>query len=157
MINTTRLQKAAEDALRVVFYEKCKRISDIDVCDHTEEIFDNEFEGVAVWCDVNRRALSWFCGDPAFIISYSHDLDEGSIDLFLGDKCTDLDAAMDAADAFNCDRVWHIEQLDDFLMLQATFTLESPDELEAELISKLKALEYVDFVKAIKPVVAYFE
>jgi hypothetical protein len=32
-----------------------------------------------------------------------------------------------------------------------------PDELEEKLIKKLKALEDVDFIQAIRPVVNYFE
>ena len=157
MINITHLQKSAEDALRKAFSEKCKSIKDIEVFDHTEEIFEDDFEGVSVWCDVNRRALSWFGGNPSFIISYSKELCEVSIDLFLGDKCTDTDAAMDAADEFCCDDVWHIEQIDDFLMLQATFALDTADALEEKLINKLKALEDESFIEAIKPVANYFE
>ena len=157
MLNITKLQKSAEGALAEAFSEKCNNISDIEVYDHTEEIFDNEFEGVAVWCDVNFKALSWFDGNPNFIISYSKELCEGNIDLFLGDECTDMDSAMEAADGFCCDDVWHIEQIDDFLMLQASFTLESPDELEKKLTTRLKALEDVDFIRAIRPVAEYFK
>ena len=156
MLNITQLQKSAEDALRMAFSEKCN-ISDIEVYDHTEEIFDKNFEGVSVWCDINRRVLSWFDGNPNFIISNSFVLGEVSIDLFLGDECTDMDAAMDAADEFYCDDVWHIEQIDDFLMLQASFTLDTQDSLEEKLISRLKALEDGSFIEAIKPVANYFE
>ena len=99
MLNIIQLQKSAEDALRKAFSEKCN-ISDIEVYDHTEEIFDKNFEGVSVWCDINRRVLSWFDGNPNFIISNSYVLGEVSIDLFLGDECTDTVAAMDAADEF---------------------------------------------------------
>ena len=157
MLNITKLQKSAESALAEAFSEKCKSIKDIEVFDHTDEIFDNEFEGVAVWCDVNFKALSWFDGNPNFIISYSKELCEGNIDLFLGDKCTDTDAAMDAADEFYYDDVWHIEQIDDFLMLQATFSLESPDDLEKKLTERLKALEDESFIEAIRPIAYYFE
>jgi hypothetical protein len=157
MLNITKLQKSAESALAETFSEKCKSIKDIEVFDHTEEIFEDDFEGVAVWCDVNRKALSWFDGNPSFIISYSKELCEGNIDLFLGDKCTDTDAAMDATDEFYCDGVWHIEEINDFLMLQATFTLDVPDELEDKIIKKLKALEDVDFTRAIRPVAEYFK
>ena len=157
MISITQLQKAAVGALTEVFFEKCKSIKDIEVFDHTEEIFEDDFEGVAVWCDVNRKALSWFDGNPSFIISYSKELCEGNIDLFLGDECTDTDAAMDAADEFYYDDVWHIEQIDDFLMLQASFTLESPDELEKKLTTRLKVLEDESFIEAIRPVAYYFE
>ena len=157
MINITHLQKSAVSALAEAFSEKCKSIKDIEVFDHTEEIFEDDFEGVAVWCDVNRKALSWFDGNPSFIISYSKELCEGNIDLFLGDKCTDTDAAMDATDEFYCDDVWHIEQIDDFLMLQASFTLDSPDTLEENIAKKLKMLEDCDFVEAIQPVISYFE
>lgn len=157
MLNITKLQKSAEGALVETFSEKCKSSKDIEVYDHTEEIFDSDFEGVAVWCDVNFKALSWFDGNPNFIISYSKELCEGSIDLFLGDECTDTDAAMDAADEFYCDDIWRIEQIDDFLMLQASFTLESPDELEKRLTTRLKALEDGSFIEAIKPVANYFE
>ena len=156
MLNITKLQKSAEDALRKAFSKKCN-ISDIEVYDHTEEIFDKNFEGVAVWCDVNRKALSWFDGNPNFIISNSYELGEVSIDLFLGDKCIDTDAAMEAADEFYCDDVWHIEQIDDFLMLQASFTLDSPDTLEENIAKKLKMLEDCDFVEAIQSVISYFE
>ena len=157
MINITHLQKSAGSALAEAFSEKCKSIKDIEVFDHTEEIFEDNFEGVAVWCDVNRKALSWFDGNPSFIISYSKELCEGNIDLFLGDECTDMDAAMDAADGFYCDDVWHIEQIDDFLMLQASFAPDSPDTLEEKLINRLKALEDGNFIEAIKPVANYFE
>ena len=157
MLNITKLQKSAESALAEAFSEKCTSIKDIEVFDHTEEIFEDNFEGVAVWCDVNRKALSWFDGNPSFIISYSKELCEGNIDLFLGDECTDMDAAMDAADEFYCDDVWHIEQIDDFLMLQASFTLDSPDTLEENIAKKLKMLEDGDFVEAIQPVISYFE
>ena len=157
MLNITKLQKSAEGALVETFSEKCKSSKDIEVYDHTEEIFDSDFEGVAVWCDVNFKALSWFDGNPSFIISYSKELCEGNIDLFLGDKCTDTDTAIDAADEFYCDDIWHIEQIDDFLMLQASFTLESPDELEKRLTTRLKALEDGSFIEAIKPVANYFE
>ena len=156
MLNITKLQKSAEDALRKAFGEKCN-INDIEVYDHTEEIFDKNFEGVSVWCDINRRVLSWFDGNPNFIISNSYVLGEVSIDLFLGDECTDMDAAIEAADEFYCDDVWHIEQIDDFLMLQASFTLDSPDTLEEKLINRLKALEDGSFIEAIKPVANYFE
>ena len=156
MLNITKLQKSAEDALRKAFSEKCN-ISDIEVYDHTEEIFDKNFEGVSVWCDIDRRVLSWFDGNPSFIISNSYVLGEVSIDLFLGDECTDMDAAMDAADEFYCDDVWHIEQIDDFLMLQASFTFDSPDTLEEKLINRLKALEDGSFIEAIKPIANYFE
>ena len=64
---------------------------------------------------------------------------------------------MDAADEFYCDGVWHIEEINDFLMLQATFTLDVPDELEDKMIKKLKALEDVDFTRAIRPVAEYFK
>ena len=84
-------------------------------------------------------------------------LGEVSIDLFLGDECTDMDAAIEAADGFYCDDVWHIEQIDDFLMLQASFTLDSPDTLEENIAKKLKMLEDCDFVEAIQPVISYFE
>ena len=157
MLNITKLQKSAESALAEAFSEKCKSIKDIEVFDHTEEIFEDDFEGVAVWCDVNRKALSWFDGNPSFIISYSKELCEGNIDLFLGDECTDMDAAIEAADGFYCDDVWHIEQIDDFLMLQASFTLDSPDTLEENIAKKLKMLEDGDFVEAIQPVISYFE
>ena len=157
MLNITKLQKSAESALAEAFSEKCKSIKDIEVFDHTEEIFEDDFEGVAVWCDVNRKALSWFDGNPSFIISYSKELCEGNIDLFLGDECTDMDAAIEAADGFYCDDVWHIEQIDDFLMLQATFTLDTPDTLEENIAKKLKMLEDCDFVEAIQPVISYFE
>ena len=157
MINITNLQKSAENALVEVFAKSFNQAKSIEVFEHTEEIFDSSFEGVAVWCDVNFKSLSWFEGNPGFIISYSKELCEGSIDLFLGDECTDLDKATDAADGFFCDDVWHIEQIDDFLMLQATFTLESPDELEKKLISKLNALEDQDFAQAIRAVARYFE
>ena len=157
MLNITKLQKSAEDALRKAFSEKCKSIKDIEVFDHTEEIFKDDFEGVAVWCDVNRKALSWFDGNPSFIISYSKELCEISIDLFLGDECTDMGAVIEAADEFYCDDVWHIEQIDDFLMLQASFTFDSPDTLEEKLINRLKALEDGSFIEAIKPIANYFE
>ena len=157
MLNITKLQKSAESVLAEAFPDKCNNISDIEVYDHTEEIFDNDFEGVAVWCDVNRKALSWFDGNLNFIISYSKELCEGNIDLFLGDECIDTDAAMDAADEFYCDDVWHIEQIDDFLMLQASFTLDTQDSLEEKLINRLKALEDGSFIEAIKPVANYFE
>ena len=157
MLNITKLQKSAESALAEAFSEKCKSIKDIEVFDHTEEIFEDDFEGVAVWCDVNRKALSWFDGNPSLIISYSKELCEGNIDLFLGDECTDMDSAMEAADGFYCDDVWHIEQIDDFLMLQASFTLESPDELEKKLTTRLKALEDESFIEVIKPVANCFE
>jgi hypothetical protein len=157
MLNITKLQKSAESALAEAFSEKCKSIKDIEVFDHTEEIFEDDFEGVAVWCDVNRKALSWFDGNPSFIISYSKELCEGNIDLFLGDEYIDTDAAMDAADEFCCDDVWHIEQIDDFLMLQASFTLDTPDTLEENIAKKLKMLEDSDFVEAIQPVISYFE
>ena len=156
MLNIIQLQKSAEDALRKAFSEKCNT-SDIEVYDHTEEIFDKNFEGVSVWCDINRRVLSWFDGHPNFIISNSYVLGEVSIDLFLGDECTDMDAAIEAADGFYCDDVWHIEQIDDFLMLQATFTLDSPDTLEENIAKKLKMLEDCDFVETIQPVISYFE
>ena len=156
MLNIIQLQKSAEDALRKAFSEKCNT-SDIEVYDHTEEIFDKNFEGVSVWCDIDRRVLSWFDGNPNFIISNSYELGEVSIDLFLGDECTDTDAAIEAADEFYCDDVWHIEQIDDFLMLQASFTLDSPDTLEEKLINRLKALEDGSFIEAIKPVANYFE
>jgi hypothetical protein len=156
MFNIIQLQKSAEDALRKAFSEKCNT-SDIEVYDHTEEIFDKNFEGVSVWCDINRRVLSWFDGNPNFIISNSYVLGEVSIDLFLGDECTDMDAAIEAADGFYCDDVWHIEQIDDFLMLQASFTLDSPDTLEENIAKKLKMLEDCDFVEAIQPVISYFE
>ena len=157
MLNITKLQKSAESALSDAFSDKRNSIRDIEVYDHTEEIFDNDFEGVAVWCDVNRKALSWFDGDPNFIISYSKELCEGNIDLFLGDQCTDTDAAMDAADEFYHDDVWHIEQIDDFLMLQASFALDTPDALEEKLINRLRALEDGNFIEAIRPVAKYFE
>ena len=157
MLNITKLQKSAKSALAEAFPDKCNNISDIEVFDHTEEIFEGDFEGVAVWCDVNRKALSWFDGNLNFIISYSKELCEGNIDLFLGDECTDTDAAMDAADEFYYDDVWHIEQIDDFLMLQASFTLDSPDALEEKLINRLRALEDESFIKAIRPVAYYFE
>lgn len=157
MLNITKLQKSAESALAEAFPDKCNNISDIEVFDHTEEIFEGDFEGVAVWCDVNRNVLSWFDGNPNFIISYSKELCEGNIDLFLGDECTDTDAAMDAADEFYYDDVWHIEQIDDFFMLQATFSLESPDDLEKKLTARLKALENGNFIEAIRPVAKYFE
>ena len=70
MLNITKLQKSAEGALVEAFSEKCKSSKDIEVYDHTEEIFDSDFEGVAVWCDVNCKVLSWFEGNPNFIISY---------------------------------------------------------------------------------------
>ena len=157
MLNITKLQKSSEDALREAFSGKCNSIKDMEVYDHTDEIFEDDFEGVAVWCDVNFKALSWFDGNPNFIISYSKELCEGNIDLFLGDECTDTDAAMDAADEFYYDDVWHIEQIDDFLMLQATFSLDSPDDLEKKLTTRLEALENRDFIEAIKPVAHYFE
>ena len=157
MLNITKLQKSAESALAETFSEKCKSIKDIEVFDHTEEIFEDDFEGVAVWCDVNRKALSWFDGNPSFIISYSKELCEGNIDLFLGDECTDMDAAIEAADGFYCDDVWHIEQIDDFLLLQASFTLDTPDTIEENIAKKLKMLEDCDFVEAIQPVISYFE
>ena len=157
MLNITKLQKSAECALREAFSEKCKSIKDIEVYDHTDEIFEDDFEGVAVWCDVNRKVLSWFDGNPNFIISYSKELCEGNIDLFLGDECTNMDAAMDAADEFYYDDVWHIEQIDDFLMLQASFTLDTQDTLKEKLINRLKALEDGSFIEAITPVANYFE
>ena len=157
MLNITKLQKSAEGALAEAFSGKCNSTKDIEVYDHTDEIFKDDFEGVAVWCDVNFKALSWFDGNPNFIISYSKELCEGNIDLFLGDECTDTDAAMDAADEFCYDDVWHIEQIDDFLMLQATFSLESPDDLEKKLTARLKALENGNFIEAIRPVAKYFE
>ena len=157
MLTITQLQKSAESALLEAFSDKCKNISDIEVYDHSEEIFDKNFEGVSVWCDINRRVLSWFDGNPKFIISNSYVLGEVTIDLFLGDECTDMDAAIEAADGFYCDDVWHIEQIDDFLMLQATFSLESPDELEKKLTTRLKALEDENFIEAIRPVAYYFE
>ena len=157
MLNTTKLQKSAEVALAEAFFGKCNSIKDIEVYDHTDEIFEDDFEGVAVWCDVNFKALSWFDGKPNFIISYSKELCEGNIDLFLGDQCTDTDAAMDAADGFYCDDVWHIEQIDDFLMLQASFALDTPDALEEKLINRLRALEDESFIEAIRPIAYYFE
>jgi hypothetical protein len=42
-------------------------------------------------------------------------------------------------------------------MLQASFTLDSPDALEEKLINRLKALEDGSFIEAIKPVANYFE
>ena len=110
-----------------------------------------------MWCDINRRVLSWFDGNPNFIISNSYVLGEVSIDLFLGDECSDTDAAIEAADGFYCDDVWHIEQIDDFLMLQASFTLDTQDTLEEKLINRLKALEDGSFIEEIKPVANYFE
>ena len=154
MINITNLQKSAESALMEVFSDKCDDIKDIEVYDNTEDIFDGDFEGVSVYCDVNFKALSWFDGNPNFIISYSKELCEGSIDLFLDDECINIDAAMNAADGFYSDDVWHIESVDDsYLMLQAIFSLDTPDMLEKTLISKLKALEDVDFARAITPVI----
>ena len=157
MLNITKLQKSSEDALREAFSGKCNSIKDMEVYDHTDEIFEDDFEGVAVWCDVNFKALSWFDGNPNFIISYSKELCEGNIDLFLGDQCNDTDAAMDAADGFYFDDVWHIEQIDDFLMLQATFSLDSPDDLEKKLTTRLEALENRNFIEAIRPVAKYFK
>ena len=157
MLTITQLQKSVESALLEAFSDKCKTIGDIEVYDQTEEIFDNDFEGVSVWCDMHCKVFSWFDGNPKFIISNSYELGEVSIDLFLGDECTDMDAAIEAADGFYCDDVWHIEQIDDFLMLQASFTFDSPDTLEEKLINRLKALEDGSFIEAIKPVANYFE
>ena len=158
MINLTELQNAAESALREVFSHKYVNARDIEVYDHTEEIFEKDFEGVAVWCDVTFKALSWFNGNPNFIINYSYELSEGTVDLFVGDECTDLDSAYDASDEFYCDNVWHIETVDDtFLMLQASFTFDSPDALEEKLINRLRALEDESFIEAIRPVAKCFE
>ena len=157
MLTITQLQKSAESALLEAFSDTCKTISDIEVYDQTEEIFDNDFEGVSVWCDVRCKVFSWFDGNPNFIINYSKELGEVSIDLFLGDECTDMDAAIEAADGFYCDDVWHIEQIDDFLMLQATFALDTPDTLEENIAKKLKMLEDESFVEAIQPIISYFE
>ena len=157
MIKLAELQKASDRALRQVLAKTCEERELIDVYDHTDEIFDDSFEGISVWCDVNFKALSWFSGNPCFIINYSYELGEGSIDMFLGDICTDMPAAADAAQRFANTEVWHIEDVDDFLMLQAIFTVKTPDELEEKLIKKLKALEDADFIQAIRPIANYFE
>ena len=157
MLTITQLQKSAESALLEAFSDKYKTISDIEVYDQTEDIFDNDFEGVSVWCDVHCKVFSWFDGNPKFIISNSYELGEVSIALFLGDECTDMDAAIEAAEGFYCDDVWHIEQIDDFLMLQATFALDTSDTLKENIAKKLKMLEDGDFVEAIQPVISYFE
>jgi hypothetical protein len=157
MIKFAELQAASSRALTEALAKSSYEHKLINVYDHTDEIFDDNFEGVSVYCDVDFKALSWFDGIPDFIISYSYELEEGSIDIFLGDRCTDIDAATAAAERLANTGAWHIEDLDDFLMLQATFRLKAPDELEEKLIKKLKALEDVDFIQAIRPVVNYFE
>ena len=157
MIEFTELQAASSCALTQVLAKSTDERMLIDVYDHTEEIFDDNFEGISVWCDVDFKALSWFDGIPSLIISYSYELEEGSIDLFVGDDCADIAAATAAAESLANADGWHIEDVDTFLMVQATFKPEQDKSLEQILQEKLAMLEDIDFVAAIKPIVKYFK
>lgn len=128
-----------------------------DVYDHTDEIFDDNSPDVAVWCDINHKGLPWFNGLPNFIICCSNELGEGSIDLFIGDGCSNVYEMEKEVDCFDFEDVWHIEMADDFLMLRADFDLDSPDMLEELISEKLVRLFDNDFSEAIRSVAKYFE
>ena len=128
-----------------------------DVYDHTEEIFDEGAEDVAVWCDVNYKAFPWYDGKPSFIICWSNELDDGSIDFFIGDRCTDLSAAKKALAGFDGDDVWSVDITEDFLVLSTDFTLDDNATLAQVLSSKLATLKSPALAEAIAPAAKYFK
>ena len=58
MITIEKLMEDTNTALCKLFTKVVNGVKiEPEVFDHTEEIFEDDFEGVAVWCDVNRFSL----------------------------------------------------------------------------------------------------
>ena len=155
------VEKLAEDAGAALSKHFSQTINGVKIepkiYDHTDEIFFDSEDGVAVWCDVDCKPLPWFDGKPSLIISCSEELGICSIDLFIGDCCADVEGAEEAAEEFNGECGWHVENIDDFLMLQAVFPLDADGTLEENISSRLETLFDEEFAEYIKPIVDFFE
>ena len=67
-----------------------------EVYDHTDEIFMDGEEGVAVWCEIPKRTLKFFKGAVSSIINADADL--VCVSVFFGDECIDKESAENLCD-----------------------------------------------------------
>ena len=122
------------------------------VYDHTEEIFLDGEEGVSVWCDIPRGALSFFSETVNAIINADEDIVCANV--FFGDKCIDPDTAEALGSAMGDFGNWSIEDIDDFLSLGTFFS--SSLNLAEELSCRFAELLEDEFVEDFKELLACF-
>ena len=153
MITIEKLMEAAESALRRHFTLIVNGVKlRPEVYDHTDEIFLDGEEGVAVWCDIPKGSLSFFRGTVSMIINADEDLVLTSV--FFGEACLDKDRAEDLCDGLDLGS-WEIEKLDDDLMLVSDFPASL--DLEEELTRRFGEFLDEGFAGEIKELLTCFK
>ena len=123
-----------------------------EVYDHTDEIFMDDEEGVAVWCDIPKNTLKFFRGTTSVIINADDGLVCASV--FLGDKCIDKESAENLCDGLDLGS-WEVEDLDDDLMLVTDFPASA--NLKEELSKRFGEFLEDGFATEIKELLSCFK
>ena len=122
-----------------------------EVYDHTDEIFMDGEEGVAVWCEIPRNTLKFFKGTTSVIINADDTLVCATV--FFGDKCIDTETAEDLCDGIDLGS-WEIEDLDDYLMISTDFPVTA--NLEEKLSKRFGEFLEDAFAGEIKELLSCF-
>ena len=152
MITIEKLMEDTNTALCKLFTKVVNGVKiEPEVYDHTDEIFMDDEEGVAVWCDIPKNTLKFFKGTTNVIINADDSLVCASV--FFGDKCIDTETAEDLCDGIDLGS-WEIEDLDDYLMISTDFSVTA--NLEEELSKRFGEFLEDGFAEEIQEILSCF-
>ena len=152
MITIEKLMEDTNTALCNLFTKIVNGVKiEPEVYDHTDAIFMDGEEGVAVWCDIPKNTLNFFKGTTNVIINADDSLVCASV--FFGDKCVDIESAEELCDGLNLG-TWEIEDLDDYLMLTTDFPITA--NLEEELSKRFGEFLEDGFTEEIQEILSCF-
>ena len=149
------IEKLMEDTNTVLCNLFTKTVNGVkiepEVYDHTDEIFMDGEEGVAVWCDIPKNTFKFFKGTTNVIINADDGLVCASI--FWGDKCIDPERAESLCGGIDL-MSWEISDVDDSLMLSSDFRVTA--DLKEELSKRFG--EFLDdgFAEEIQELLSCF-
>ena len=124
-----------------------------EVYDHTEEMFLCGEEGISVWCELPKGALTFFCGDTSFIIT----VEDGQvyISAFFGEECIDTETAEKRSEEIWLGS-WTIEDYNfsDYLLMVCDFSASL--DLTEEFSRRFAEFSNERFVQNAKELLACF-
>ena len=150
------IEKLMEDTNTVLCNLFAKIVNGVkiepEVYDHTDKIFMDGEEGVAVWCEIPKRTLKFFKGAVSSIINADADL--VCVSVFFGDECIDKESAENLCDGIDLGS-WTIEDLDDYLMISTDFPAAA--NFEEELSKRFGEFLDDSFATEIKELLSCFK
>ena len=152
MITIEKLMEDTNTALCRLFTKVVNGVKiEPEVYDHTDEIFLDGEDGVAIWCDIPKNTLKFFKGVVSSIINADDGLVCASV--FFGEECIDKESAESLCDGIDLGS-WEISSVDDSLMLSTDFLVTA--DLKEELSKRFGEFLEDGFAEEIQEILSCF-